>query len=97
VANRTHRDWALSFRRWLDENQQHDLRKLRDMISAVPLSLRKDEPLWKWEKQKNFSVKSTYDSLCGWSGTLQQGNLESQNPSKDKNLDVVNKQKCNSH
>ena len=53
----------LSFRRWLDENKQGQLRELRDMINRVPRSDFADRPKWAWNKNSLFSVKSVYSHM----------------------------------
>jgi hypothetical protein len=64
VAERAQRGWRLTFRRWLDEYDQNQLRQLRDMLLACPLGQQKDKPSWAWGKHKIFSVKSMYTHLC---------------------------------
>jgi len=55
--------WRLTFRRWLDERLQVQIRKLRD-LTATALSQEPDSPCWIWEKSERFTVKSTYSHLC---------------------------------
>lgn len=56
VAQAAERNCQLSFRRWLPEQDQIDLRKLRDMLE-------RDKQKWAWEKSGMFSVSSMYDHL----------------------------------
>jgi hypothetical protein len=64
VAYMASRRWRLTFRRWLDENAQSQLRLLKDTILVCPLETQKDRPIWVWEKNKNYFVKSMYKHLC---------------------------------
>jgi hypothetical protein len=68
VADMAQRGWRLTFRRWLDENAQNQLRFLRDILMSCALGQQKDRPIWVWEKHKQFSVKSMYVHLCGVGG-----------------------------
>ena len=63
----------MSFRRWLDERLQVQFRRLRDMLATVALSNDPDSPVWAWERNGVFSVKSTYSHLC---------NIEASDPNK---------------
>jgi hypothetical protein len=58
------RGWRLTFRRWLDENAQNQLRQLRDILTSCALGSERDKPVWIWEKNKKFSVKTMYAHLC---------------------------------
>jgi hypothetical protein len=49
----------------LDENAQNQLRQLRDILATCALGSEKDKPIWIWEKNKQFSVKTMYAHLCG--------------------------------
>jgi hypothetical protein len=72
VADMAQRGWRLTFRRWLDENAQNQLRFLRDILMSCALGQQKDRPIWVWEKHKQFSVKSMYAHLC--EGELGESN-----------------------
>jgi hypothetical protein len=63
VAGMAQRGWRLSFRRWLDERKQNQLRRLLDMINSFAIGREDDRPKWNWEKSGSFSVKSTYKHL----------------------------------
>jgi hypothetical protein len=41
VADMAQRGWRLTFRRWLDENAQNQLRHLRDILMSCPLGSKK--------------------------------------------------------
>jgi hypothetical protein len=56
--------WSFTFRRWLDESAQNQLRQMRDILTSCALSQQKDKPIWIWEAKKKFSVKSMYAHLC---------------------------------
>jgi len=56
--------WRFTFRRWLDERLQNDLRTLRDILTSFAVNEEADYPRWVWEKSGRFSVKSTYNKLC---------------------------------
>lgn len=64
VASMAVRRWRLTFRRWLDERTQTQLRQLRDMLTSCVLSSGKDVTKWKWEKSEVCSVKLMYSHLC---------------------------------
>jgi hypothetical protein len=64
VANMARRRWRLTFRRWLDENAQNQLRQLKDILVSCALGTERDKPIWNWEKNKRFSVKTMYTHLC---------------------------------
>jgi hypothetical protein len=64
VAERAQRGWRLTFRRWLDESAQNQLRQLRDILMSCALGQQKDKPSWAWGKHNTFSVKSMYVHLC---------------------------------
>jgi hypothetical protein len=67
VAERAQRGWRLTFRRWLDEYDQNQLRQLRDMLLACPLGQQKDKPSWAWGKHKIFFVYVyTFMYRGGW-------------------------------
>jgi hypothetical protein len=69
VAEMTQRGWRMNFRRWLNENQQNQLRQLRDMLAACALSTENDMVKWIWEKSGTFSVKSMYNHLFSLEGS----------------------------
>ncbi|RLN12793.1 putative retroelement [Panicum miliaceum] len=50
VAKFATRGWRLTFRRWLNENLQSQVRKLRDMLTSFALSDDRDIHVWTWEK-----------------------------------------------
>jgi hypothetical protein len=58
------RNWRLSFRRWLHEDLQCQLRRLFDIVCRYDVNSEKDRARWDWEKSGSFSVKSTYKHLC---------------------------------
>ena len=89
VAAMAARGWRLTFRRWLDERAQTQLRQLRDILFTCALSMDKDKPLWSWEKNRVFSVKSMYAHLCSSDRKSKQEDLESQDPIEDKDLHVA--------
>jgi hypothetical protein len=57
VAEVAGRRWRLTFRRWLDEPAQIQLRQLRDILTTCALGEEKDSPIWKWEKSKKILPK----------------------------------------
>jgi hypothetical protein len=71
VEDMASRGWRLTFRRWLDENAQNQLRHLRDAVLVCALGIQKDKPIWVWEKNKVYSVKSMYNHFV----ELMSGNL----------------------
>jgi mannosylglycoprotein endo-beta-mannosidase len=74
VAEMAQRGWRMNFRRWLNENQQNQLRQMRDMLSPCALSTEKDIVKWIWEKSGTFSVKSMYNHLFSLEGNNQKRN-----------------------
>jgi hypothetical protein len=74
VAEMAQRGWRMNFRRRLNENQQNQLRQMRDMLSACALSTEKDMVKWIWEKSGTFSVKSMYNHLFSLEGNNQKRN-----------------------
>jgi hypothetical protein len=50
--------WRFTFRRWLDESAQNQLRQMRDILTTCALGQQKDKPIWIWEAKRKFSVKS---------------------------------------
>lgn len=64
VALMAVRGWRLSFRRWLEERAQTQLRQLQDMLSTCALSAEKDRPKWIRGKSGIFFAKSTYSHMC---------------------------------
>jgi hypothetical protein len=48
--------WRMTFRRWLDERGQTQLRRLRDMLTSWALSEEKDGSKWSSEKSGKFTV-----------------------------------------
>jgi hypothetical protein len=57
VADMAGKRWRFTFRRWLDENAQNQLRQLRDVLTTCALGQQKDKPIWIWEAKRRFSVK----------------------------------------
>lgn len=64
VDQMARKGWRFTFRRWLDERLQNDLRTLRDILTSFAVNEEADYPRWVWEKSGRFSVKSTYNKLC---------------------------------
>ena len=64
VAEVAKRGCRLSFRRWLDEHLQNQLRRLYDLLSPFSVSVARDTPKWVKGEKGLFSVKTTYNSLC---------------------------------
>lgn len=75
VAELAHRRWQLSFRRWLDEQAQDELRSLRDKLMEVGLNEQPDLPIWKWSKSEKFTVKPMYDMLTNTGPTRSSTHL----------------------
>jgi hypothetical protein len=61
VADVAGRRWRLTFRRWLDEPAQNQLRQLRAILTTCALG---DEKYMEVGESKNFSVKTMYAQLC---------------------------------
>jgi hypothetical protein len=57
AAKVARRGWRLTFRRWLDEIAQNQLRHLRDVLTTCGLGQEKDKPIWIWENTKGFLSK----------------------------------------
>ena len=57
------KNWRPSFRRWLHEDLQNQLRRLYDTIYCFSTNNSNDRAKWDWEKSGVFSVKSTYKYL----------------------------------
>jgi hypothetical protein len=74
VDEMAQRGWRMTFRRWLNENQQTQLRHMRDMLSACALSSEKDRVKWIWGKSGTFSVKSMYNHFLVSRGIIQRRN-----------------------
>jgi len=64
VAQIAQRGWRLTFRRWLGETLQNQMRELRDMLTSYALNEENDSPKWCWEKPGVFTVKTMYEQLC---------------------------------
>jgi hypothetical protein len=64
AAEVARKGWRLTFRRWLDEHLQNQLRRLHDLISSFSVRREKDIPKWLKGKLGLFSIKSIYKSLC---------------------------------
>jgi hypothetical protein len=58
------KNWRLSFKRWLHEDLQIQLRRLQDIVHRFSINEEKDRAKWDWENSGVFSVKSTYKHLC---------------------------------
>jgi hypothetical protein len=58
VADMAGKRWRFTFRRWLDESAQNQLRQMRDILTTCALGQQKDKPIWIWEAKRKFSVKS---------------------------------------
>lgn len=88
----------LSFRRWINEELQDQLRNLCNMLFRYKSYDGKDVAIWKREKSGKFSVASVYINTYIWKQErwLSQAVMESQKSFKDRNLCVVNISKCNS-
>jgi len=63
VFKMAQKNWQLSFRRWLTEDNQTQLTKLSDLIRSFPMGSIVDTPKWVWEKSGIFSVKSIYEHM----------------------------------
>jgi hypothetical protein len=61
VAEMAQKNWRLSFRRWLDEENQNQWRTLRNTLTTCALTQCQEMPKWRWCKSAVFSVKSMYD------------------------------------
>jgi hypothetical protein len=78
VADMARRGWRLTFRRWLDENAQNQMRQLRDILASCALGSGRDKPIWNWEKTKDFLSKPgmlTYVELTWKILTKESGKL----------------------
>ena len=64
VAWMARQHWRMSFRRWLNEDRQTQLIKIRDLLASFAVNSEKDSPRWRWENTGLFSVKSNYKNLC---------------------------------
>lgn len=64
VAEAAAKQWNLSYKRWMNEDLQNQLRKMRDVLMTVVLSPEQDKPVWQWGKNGNFTVKTMYEHLC---------------------------------
>jgi hypothetical protein len=55
------KSWHLSFRRWLCEDLQNQLKRLQGIIvHRYNVNNEKDIANWEWEKSGYLSVRSTY-------------------------------------
>jgi hypothetical protein len=57
------KNWRPSFKRWLHEDLQNQVRRLYDIVYCFSINNSKDRAKWDWEKSGIFSVKSTYKYL----------------------------------
>jgi hypothetical protein len=57
VADMAGKRWRFTFRRWLDESAQNQLRQLREILTTCALGQQKDKPIRIWEAKRSFSVK----------------------------------------
>lgn len=64
VAQMARRGWRFTFRRWLDERLQNNMRALRDILTSFAVNEENDYSKWIWDKSGGFSVESTYNQLC---------------------------------
>jgi hypothetical protein len=94
VADMAGKRWRFTFRRWLDESAQNQLRQLRDILTTCALGQQKDKPIWIWEAKRSFSVKSMYAHLCRADTQLKI--VESQNTTENQDFHVANTTECNS-
>jgi hypothetical protein len=63
------RNWRLSFRRWLSENLQDQLRDLNNMVFRYKTNSQADGVIWRRGKTAIFSVSSVYNHLFkNWDG-----------------------------
>jgi hypothetical protein len=58
------KNWRPSFRRWLHEDLQCQLRRLHDIVYRYGINSVNDRAVWEWEKSSIFTVKSIYKHLC---------------------------------
>lgn len=71
VAEFASNNWALTFKRWLDERQQVNLRKMRDTLTACAVSIEKDRP--KWVGEKMVALQSNLNTNCYMNMRLKTG------------------------
>jgi hypothetical protein len=57
------RDRQLDFRRWLRDDDRSNWDKILENLQAFEFQELGDCVSWKWEKTKEFSVKTLYDNL----------------------------------
>jgi hypothetical protein len=55
---------CLTFRRWLHEDLQSQLRHLYDIVIQCVTNEERDKVKWDWKRIGVFTVKSTYKQLC---------------------------------
>jgi hypothetical protein len=63
VAEAAARGWIFSYRRWLSVNLIIQETKLREKLDNVILVPEEDVPVWDWNKNGLFSVKSVYKDI----------------------------------
>ena len=64
VARMASSGWRLTFRWWLNENLQSQLRKLKDLLTSFAVKQEVDTPKWIWDKSGTFTVKLVYEHMC---------------------------------
>jgi hypothetical protein len=57
-------NWNFSFQRCLDENQQNQQNRMRDLLQTYPLGVDKDRALWNLNDKHIFTVRSMYKILA---------------------------------
>lgn len=62
VHTMKNKNWRLTFRRWLNEDLQNQLRRMQDTLFRC--CTRDTQAKWDWEKSGLSSVKSVYNHLC---------------------------------
>jgi hypothetical protein len=75
VADMAGKRWSFTFRRWLDESAQNQLRQMRNILTSCALGQQKDKSIWIWEAKRKFSVKSMYAHLCSADAEKPNKNL----------------------
>jgi hypothetical protein len=60
VADARMLGWNFSYRRWVDENQQRQQHRMKDILLTYPLGDGRDSPCWLLSKNGLFTVNSLY-------------------------------------